>query len=357
MTNNLPLSENQPVSKPAEASTGWSLREQILRIGHNWPVPVIVFLIGSLIGWGLSFIFSSGYRAEAELLVAYDSFQQCRNPDDCKNWFIGQLSTFAVSSPVLAETLERLAAEDPYWNGVNESGLAAMLDLQWSNPGKWVLVAETPTAERSAAAVSTWSEVFVEQYLETREHTLNVLELNTYIRQLQENQADLVSDRLLTASAQSALENFRRSITDLDPAGPLDEMSYWRLNAIVAQGAGFDPAWLELLDSIPAADRPVGEYLSWIEQVLVSFAQRYESLTSQIEELQSEINTNTVQLEQEIAASYNLAATIEIQPLGDAQPTVTVIRPAATLAALGGLIALLAWALAGAAYLVWRSEI
>ena len=136
----------------------WDLRRDILDFSHYWPVTFLAFLLGSLVGIGISYLIPAPYRAEAGLSVVYNLDISPRNPDDFKNWYLEQLDVFIFSDPVIGKALESLRAQDPYWETVDLDGLRSSLHAYWRSAGKWRLVAEAPNPEQAARMVRAWED-------------------------------------------------------------------------------------------------------------------------------------------------------------------------------------------------------
>lgn len=333
----------------------WSVRDEIIRVTHYWPIPVIAFLIGSLAGWGLSYILPPTYRAEVELFVAYDDVRECRNPDDCKNWQLEQTDALAKSQIILEPTLNRLRAIDPFWNDVSTEELSGMLDVLWRNTGRWRLVAESNDPERSKAAVEVWSQVYLEEYQAAQEHSLRIIDLNAQVRALNQTQVQLARKLMILNLVQNEVNKFRSSLAVMDPNELLDELHRWNLYNLAAQASGYNFAWLDLLDSIPGELAPLSDYLSWLDRLAISVDQEIELTNNQLEQLDIETKRTLDQIAIESENSHGLSRTIEVSRMLDVEPQVIESRRTTTAAVLGGIIGLLVWGMVWIAFPIWRS--
>lgn len=336
--------------------TDVSLRDEVYQVTHNWPYPVLAFLIGSLIGWGLSYVLPPTHQAEVEFFLAYNDVQACRNPDDCKNWQLAQMDAFAKSETVLEPTLLKLQSNDAYWIGVSDEDLAEMLDVLWRNTGIWHLVAETTDPERSKAAVEVWSEVYLKEFQTAQEHSLKLIDLNARIRALNQTQVELTWKLMMLNTVKSKLKEIRGTMESMNPNDPLDRLSWWELYALAAQASGYNFAWLDLIDSIPGELEPQSTYLPWMDRLEISVDQDIQNTYDQLEQLYIKATSTLDQIAIETENSHGLSRTIEVSRLLDVQPQVKVTRRSTTTAVLGGILGLLVWGWIWIALPIWRSR-
>jgi len=333
----------------------WSVRDEIIRVTHYWPIPVIAFLIGSLAGWGLSYILPPAYQAEVDLFVAYDDIRECRNPDDCKNWQLEQTDALAKSQIILEPTLNRLQAIDPFWEDVSANELAGMLDVLWRNTGKWRLVAKSNDPERSKAAVEVWSLVFLEEYQAAQEHSLRIIDLNAQVRALNQTQVQLDQKLIILNLVIDEISEFQGSLAAIEPDEQLSELTQWKLYNLAAQASGTNPAWLDLLDRFPGEMGSQSDYITWLDRLVISVDQEIESSRIQLEQLDIEKKKTLDQIAIESEGSHGLSQTIEVSRMVDVKPQVIESRRAASAAVMGGIIGLLVWGMVWIAFPIWRS--
>ncbi len=331
-----------------------SLREEVYEVTHNWPYPVIAFLIGSLIGWSLSYIFPPMYQAEVVFSLAYDDVQMCRNPDDCKNWQLEQMDAFAQSETVLLQTLLELQSSDDYWREISLEDFTEMLNILWSNTGRWQFVVENSSPERSKLAVEVWSEEFLEEVQVAQEHALNLIELNSHINALNQTRVRLNMQSIILNLIQNELTEFRNTTASMDENTPLGNLSRWELYSLAARASGNDIAWRELIDSIPDEGDPLSAYLSWIERLEISVDHELQEISNQLDQLDQDIASTLAQIEIETERSHSLSQTINFSQMLDGQAEVTISRHSTTVAVLGGIVGLLVWGWIWIALPIWR---
>ena len=333
----------------------WSVRDEILRVTHNWPIPVIAFIIGSLIGWGLSYILPPTYQAEVALFVAYDDARGCRNPDDCKNWQLEQTDALAKSQIVLEPSLNKLRAIDPFWHDVSIEELAAMLDVLWRNTGRWRLVAESNSPDRSKTAVEVWSQVYLDEYQAAQEHSLRLIDLNAQVRALNQSQVKLEQKLLILKMVKNEVSDYHNSLEVENQNEQLAELPRWELFNLAAQASSNSLAWLDLLETFPGELAPISDYIRWLDWLAISIDQEIDSTHIQLEQLDLETNRTLDQIAIESEGSHGLSQTIEVSKMVDVEPQVIESRRSTSAAVIGGIIGLLVWGMVWIAIPIWRT--
>lgn len=321
----------------------WTLREEIHRFAHNWPLIVIFFMAGALIGYGITFLLPSSYRAETSLHVSFNGDVYPRNPDDYKNWHLQELEDLVTSDPVIQETLNRLRSQDAYWDAVDIQWVVENVNLYWRNAGEWRLVVESPTPERASDLVETWQQVILETVDIASGHAQNMLTLNAHIGSTATAQVETGLMIAELTALREALLTWKENALQAGSSTPLDTLDRWSLLALVSRPAGLDAAGRTLLEETPAYDTPAQEYIIWIdqalkllEQQLVILENQSEALTNQQEELQQALTA-------ELEASLGTSAYLTVQPLPPESASSYPVRPASQTAFIGGMIGLLVW--------------
>jgi hypothetical protein len=325
--------------------TEWTLREEILSISHRWWLPVIAFLIGSLIGFGVAFLFPTPYRAEANLYVAYNADAIYRNPDDYKNWQLKQLNDLAISDDILQGTLARLVQTDSYWQRVDVSQLRSMLEVAYRNTGRWRLIAETGSPQRSTQLVQAWTDVLLENY---QQAMASAATLNVVDKQLQAISQSLAQAQVRQANLQGAhqaIQDWQTRLQSMPDEATLDDLQRWGLLAWASRSAGLDSAWKELLEGIPAEGAQVSDYRPWVARLSQSIDAELALVQNQIADFQAEKAALQEQFEQASIASRGLSATLEVGRLSQDAPSVVPVRPTGLTALVGGVLGLLVWVL------------
>ena len=330
-----------------------SLKEEIYKASHYWPYPVLAFLIGSLVGFVLSFAFPPTYKAEVDFLISYNDLQACRNPDDCKNWMLSQMDIFAKSGTILEPTLTQLQSQDEYWMEVSVEDLSEMLDVLWRNTGMWRFIAENRDSARSEAAVEVWSEVYIEEYQKARDHALNLFDLNARSYALNQSKVQIQSRISLLKSVQDEIMEFRTLMGTFDSSEPLNNLDRWDLYNLAAQASGNNIAWHNLMDSFPGEEDPLSVYYPWFDQLGISLGQEIHTLNRRLAELSNELDATLELIGLETEKSHGLSHAGEVQRMPDKQPRVEATRNTTTVIVLGGITGLLIWGLIWIARPIW----
>lgn len=319
----------------------WSLREEILTVTHRWPLVIIVFLIGCLIGWGISAILPSPYRAETTLSVAYNADAIARNPDDYKNWHMNQLNALAIAPDVLQETLNQLRQIDTYWESVSAEEFGETIGVHWRNTGIWRLTAESDTQEHALQAADIWTDTFLETYhaASSAAADANFLEAELYNQSRSLNQAKMRHAEL--TGIKDGIETWRNQVSALPEEQALDATNRWQLLSLVSRAACFDPAWTALLDQAPPAAAPLKDYLSWLDKVIPALETGIEALEIQIVTMESQLVETDEHKQQAFQESRGLSAKVFVERHSESPPTVTHVRESSISASIGGVLALL----------------
>lgn len=335
----------------------WSLREEVLSTSHRWPTILLYCLVGALLGGLVSYIWPSPYQATTELYVALNIYRwdQDQNavdhangvafnfPDDYKNWQMADLDAVIRMNDVMKETLQRLRAADDWWLGVSKEQLSGMLRTYWRNAGKWRLVAEAPDAQRAAEAVTVWQTVVFETLNAAMVHSREAMELHLQLLSVTDAETQL-------ALRQAQLEEARRSMVAWQAAA-VGQPESWtpaeseRLQLKTAfETAAPGPVGQAVLQDFPDTEAPGASYLAWLERASLALDEEIRSVQAQAAAL--------VEQRVEIDSLYQVAATksygfspdLVVEPVSDGEPTLSVVRPTALLALIGGVLGLLVWA-------------
>lgn len=323
----------------------WNLRLELLEISHRWYQVFLAFLLGALLGWGSGYLFPRPYRAETGLYVAYNADAIYRNPDDYKNWQLGELNAFIVSDRILEETLNRLKAQDAYWGSLSPQDLRPKLRNSWRNAGKWRLTAEHPQRKYALQLVQAWAEVILEHTTQAAAHARTVMALSGQIQALDDQQAELQSRLARLDGLRAALGGWREAVAAQNPPQPLDTLTIWRLQSLAASAAALLPADLALLHQPPSPAAEIQSYLSAVDQALQALEVEMELTQRQIEQLAAQRQQMLQNWEAETKASYNLTAYLTVEPLSAEKARVRPLRPTSQMALVGGVLGVLVWGL------------
>lgn len=332
----------------------WLLRDELYRVFHNWKMLLVFFALGCGLGWTASALWPSYHKATRVVFVAlnpYRAYSDARflalakprysNIDNYHYWQMYQLETAIYRDPLIQTTLEHLRALDPYWNNVDAVQLRQMLDAEWRTAGRWRLIARYSDRDHAIQAVQVWSE---QSALQVKEAVSSARKAFMIDQQLLVAAQELQEARLREQSlrlAQQALRDWRTEAVALPQERPLPPDMRWRVYALTTAYAQEDSAWQALLERQPAPNAPAKDYIEWAEQALGQYQAELEILPGQISWLEAQYEQLKEQYQTEADKSLGLSPNLEVEGLGELQEQ--VVRPASTLALVGGLIGLLAW--------------
>lgn len=326
--------------------TNWTLREEILRMSQRWYWLVSAFLVGGLLGWGITWILPSSYQAQVELYVAINADTEFTNPDDYKNWQMGQLDAFILSENVIQGSLSQLKRLDSDWGALTAQDLRSMLSVRWRNAGKWRLLVTAKDAETATMVAQVWRDAVFDHVSEALVHANRFVQLD---RELDALNYELLLTREQTLGlerANDALISWRDGMFQSQTSAPLSSIERWHLQSLVARLPLPDRAAQVYLEGMPPPQAEVQDYIRWIEPVLVSFE---ESLRVQGEwehELMSRQADLSVLWAQEEQLAHGLSSYLYIEPLADAGVSVQAERTPAMAALVGGFLGMIGWVVA-----------
>jgi len=334
----------------------WLFREEFYRSFHRWPIIIAVIALGCLSGWVCSLIWPSYYRATSQIYVGLNPYRaysdtnflalskpRYANLDNYLYWQMYQLEGAIFLHDFIQETLDRLQQTDAYWLTLDASQLSNILDAEWRTAGLWSLTADHRDPERATQAVQAWSEVVVEQVNESVQSARNTFMID---HQLQVITAELEEARLRQRDlhqTKSSLLEWSTAIQELPKAQPLDLDERWHILYLSTHLAQFTPSWQVLLGNQPSADSSLEAYLNWIAQIIPQIDAELPLLEQQIADLEEESNSLEKEYSPEADKSLGLSPNLEMKEVKNL-PT-KILRPASTLALIGGIIGLLIWVL------------
>jgi hypothetical protein len=318
--------------------TNWTLRDELIELTQRWPLLVLVFLVGSLLGWAASVIFPATYEARTELYVAFNGDSFLRNPDDYKNWQMEQLDAFLFSEPVLTATVEILA-ESPVKVKQTVITLPENLDVLWRNAGRWTLVASAQTPEVAAAIVQAWEDAALTALGEASAAAKELLRIERDLGQVSDLRYTAQSNLLQLNLARDSLKDLLDQIIKTETAP--DQLAYWSLQLLVGQALGNDPASAQILELLPAPDADWEAYSVYRPQVLAALDQREVSLSADLAFFEKQQTDLTDQWQAAEQAAAGITAYLTVEPLNAGQITTEATRATGAAAMVGGLCGLL----------------
>ncbi len=330
----------------------WTLREALFTAFHNWPLLLAGIILGSVVGWGLSFVWPSYYRASSDIYIGLNpyrkfsdaNFEALANPkysnlDNYHYWQMSQLNSAIQMDTYLQATLDRLRQAGPAWQSVTVEQLRAMLAIEWRSSGTWSLIANPPDSRSAQQAARAWSDVVVELVPQAVNAARDTFRID---QQLQANEDALLQATLRQrdlASAGQTLQGWQNAAQKEPPDSAVAPAQRWQLLAAVSGLADFSPAWMDILHSQPGTDAKAQAYLDWIAQTLPFLESEKEALRQRLVYLNQQQVDLAEQYAQASQKSLGFSPNIEIQRKEDHKPL--KMRPESTLILVGAVTGLL----------------
>ncbi|MBN2549207.1 MAG: hypothetical protein JXB15_08625 [Anaerolineales bacterium] len=338
----------------------WLLRRELFLAAHRWPWIILACLLGSLLGWAISYALPSPYRATRELYVGLNVYQaqndrnvvqysgiEFVNANDYKNWQMANLNSLIFMDFILDETLEILRRGDSSWEQVSRPDLRAMLHVYWRNAGKWRMVAENQDAQRAAQAVTAWQEVVVTRVNQAIQESKNSLVLDRQLRAVVDAQNQFSTRLAALQQVQTAFQAWESSASQGSAGAPPDENARQQLLQLLNQAGagGMLPTWRSLLETFPTPASPYADYQAWLNQVMPSINQEIQTLQAQVDVVEIEKNDAAAQYMAASQKSLGLSAELQVDRITQDPPALTIVRPTALLMLVGGFLGLAVWTL------------
>lgn len=333
-----------------------SLRDEILDTSHRWPVVFTFCLAGILIGWGISILWPTTFRASKEIYVGINPYRavedlnasehagmQFENPDDYKNWQMANLNSLVKMDWLVNKTLERLQKEDKYWLNVTPSELEAMLNVNWRNAGKWRLVADGNNPLQASQAVSAWHDEVVSEVQSATQQAQNTFVYDSHIKALASSQVEFQSKIL---GLQSFIERLTFFQTDLSNWSSLSDDARMRVHQELSQlisNSSVEFPWLSQFLEMPPIDAPAVKIQEWFKQVNHAADIETQNLTNQLNAIIEQNKHAAAHYQNASNESFGLSSNLVVEQLHDQPPDIYPLRPSGLLILIGGLIGFLLW--------------
>lgn len=332
----------------------WSLREEIYRSLHLWPVILVYIAVGCLAGLGSSYLWPSYYKSTVQVYVGlnpYRTFSDANflalkkprysNIDDYKNWQMLQLESVIFLDEFIQDTLQKLQQANPAWQEVDAETLRLMLQADWRSAGTWSLSAQHGDPHMAEQAVETWSQVALQRVADAVAASVQTFQVDQELQSVadQKTAADLRQQKI--SLGKEALQQWLPASSKYPADQALEGEDRWEVLALVTPLADFTPAWMAILDEQPPADALAEDYRLWISSIIPLIDSELSSIQQRLVSLEEQKISLAVQYAQVADGSLSLSPNLKIE--GIDQPTTHPVRPAGTLTILGAVIGLLAW--------------
>lgn len=334
--------------------TDWTIQDEILSLTQRWPWLFLAFLVGCFLGLGISYALPAKYQAETGIYVAINADTELTNPDDYKNWQMGQLDAFVLSDEVLQTLLANLPSQDSSQEDLAVEDLDKMLSVRWRNAGKWRLVAVADSSERAFQIMQVWRDVVFQQLSDAIQHANQFNQVDRQLNTIS-YRLSLTRERSLELQqARQALLSWLEETRQSSSAGPLDALERWRLQYLVAHVSNQNLSERLLVEGMPPPDAEVQEYFSWVDRALAGAQDDLHLLEVQENVLQTQRAILNLRWSEEEKSARGLSAYLYIEPLRGGAVDVRSMRSPASGVLVGGLFGLIAFVIARLARLTMK---
>jgi hypothetical protein len=333
----------------------WSLRNEVLRTTHRWPIVFLFCLGGILMGWTISIFWPSPQRAAKEIYVGLDvnhalndrnasehAGVQFNNPDDYKNWQMTNLNVFIKMDWIVSETLSRLQKQDKYWSKVDREELSQTLNVNWRNAGVWRLVTEGDNQLQNTQAITAWHDIVLKNVQEAIEEAQKSLALDAQLSAIATTQAQTVSRLAELTQIRETMEAWLSAISQRPVEQTVSESERTQLQVAFAS-THLMQTWKPIIDAFPAQGTQNHLYIDWLEQVIAALDQEILTLQTQIQTLEKYNQEVFAQYSDASRKSYGLSANLQVREITNDPPELYTVRPTGLLMLAGGLLGLLLW--------------
>jgi len=346
----------------------WSLRNEILRTTHRWPIIFLFCIGGILLGWAISFFWPSPQRAAKEIYVGLNvnhalndrnasehAGVQFNNPDDYKNWQMTNLNVFVKMDLIVAETLSRLQKQDEFWMNEQREDFAQSLNVNWRNAGIWRLVAEGYDPFHNSQAITAWHDIALENVQGAIEEAQKSLALDAQLSALATAQAQMVTHLAELTHNRETMESWLTAIS-LRPKDQLISQSEFTQIQQAFSDTIPKQTRVSILDTLPAPEAPNHKFIEWLEETITTLDQEILTTQSQLQALEKQNQETFIQFSDASRRSYGLSANLHVREITSDPPENYIVRPTGLLILAGGLLGLLLWTLLWLARISLRSD-
>ncbi len=339
-----------------EPKRSWSLPDELYHSLHQWPLILAFLGLGALLGWGLSFVLPTEYKATQQVYVGlnpYRAFSDAvflavarpaySNIDDYKNWQMSQLETVIHLDNFMQATLDLLQQEDSFWKEVTTEQLSNMLKADWRSAGVWSLTATHRNPLRAEQAARAWKALAV---LKVEQAILAARETFMVDQELQANSNARLQAQLrlkLLDESKSALVNWNETAQQYPPDQPLKPTQREAILALGLYPTEYSPAWSAILKTQPEQDARPDEYIAWNQAIIKQIQFEMPLLEKSITQL--EIDREKIAARYAVQAELSLGISPNLAFEGFAEGSARPMRSTGVWIILGSLVGLLTWGL------------
>lgn len=333
----------------------WKIRDEILRSASQWYLILAMIIAGGLIGYLVSYMLPSPYRAMADIYVGIDVIrvnemehviplaeEEPLNLDDYKNWQLKQVADVLTTSEVVKNTLNTLKDGDAEWDSISQTDFRNALDIYWYDAGSWRMEATFPDKDQASSAVQTWIDIGHDYISELLEISKSAAELDNQLWSVNIAISGYKAKRASLKTFLSTAEKWEARLEAEESSSPLSEDVLAEFNDWIRVYDEGDSAWQIPKDDFPESHQNSAEYLTWLRGVVSTAQTALNEIQPALDILQSEREDILPDYHQALEDSIGLSANIVLQP-NTSEVTVRPVRQTDILTLGGAFLGLVAW--------------
>lgn len=335
----------------------WQFKDAFIGMLQQWQLMLILFVVGSGIGWLIAELIPASYQASSSLYIGLETYraysdpafsayanQEYSNQDDYKNWQMSQLNELILARDFLEETLARLQKQDAGWKGTTIKSLHNILAAEWRTAGRWNLIARHSQRNKAEEAVLVWQQVVLEKTNQAITNAQEMIKIDIQLQAIREQEAQAKARCQKLQAVLDQIKKLSNQLQQLPPQEPLAPSMRWQVLAPPSLAADFSPAWIALLNKVPHSRALPADYLDWLAETQALSADEVQVLLGQREYFNRQFK---VEYERYLSArkdSRGLSPNLIVEKVSpDDDLEVIQPRPHGQFALVGGLLGWIAF--------------
>jgi len=332
----------------------WRLQQELYKLFHQWHIMILIVGIGFFVGWMISYICPSKYRAISEIYVALNPYRtysdttflalthpKYSNLDNYLFWQMSQLEEVVYLSAIVNESLNQLQQIDPYWKTITEENFREMLEVDWRAAGKWSFIVEHYDPEHAEQAAITWSDFASNTVKNAVIAAQETFMIDQELQSIEDKkiEAQLRIEKL--NQTNKSILDWKKTTRDNDLDLAIDNNLKWEIINIITLAADFSPLWQDILNKQPSSEAALKYYNSWINQVSITIDNEIQALqeeTTSLEQKDDQLSDHYKEVSYE---SLGLSPNLAIENVVNYNSE--LIRPTSTISLIGGGVSLFLW--------------
>lgn len=333
----------------------WKMREEINQALSRWYLILAFILVGAIVGFVISYILPSPYRAVAEIYVGIDiervnhleyliplAEEEPLNLDDYKNWQLKQVADILKSDLVLERTLISLQENNTSWEDTDLEEFRKGIDIYWYDAGTWRLEFNHSDKERAIEAVQVWMTTGHKKISELIQisQTGNAIDQDVWTFNLAIS--DLKVQRANCERIMKAGDDWLTNLGELSDADQLSSDNYsafvvWSQDLLSGHKCGVDPSSV-----IPGQGDSIKDISEWISQNQSLLGISVDRYTEEMNIIKAERDQLLPEFHNYLDDTLGISANVVLMPETSA-PEVYKEYSSQSYTLGGGFIGLMAW--------------